>query len=237
MDITTATPTEIDTLLADLYSRDNAARAVLDRSRREIYRALGNRITNIRVRIVLSDEDLEGFRTRIAEDKNFGYRHGHALKSFDQATETIAALALEEAPLHAEYSRRPWSRFFIVPGGHIHSSMHCSTCNRNGKATQFGWLPDLSGQTEEEAVAAHGAKLCTTCYPLAPVAWTNFYEEEAARKAAEYCSGSGTSGWKDGTVRTGYYSGNGGTCSHCGGWAGTTSRYSKTIRKHKPAKA
>ena len=29
MDITTATPTEIDTLLADLYARDNAARAVL----------------------------------------------------------------------------------------------------------------------------------------------------------------------------------------------------------------
>ncbi len=38
--------------------------------------------------------------------------------------------------------------------------------------TQIGWLPDLSGETEAEAVAAHGAMLCTHCFPAAPVEWT-----------------------------------------------------------------
>src|SRR6185369_10664798 len=54
-------------------------------------------------------------------------------------------------------------------GGHIHSSMRCSTCRFD---TEFGWLPTLSGLTEAEAVAAHGAILCTVCYPTAPVEWT-----------------------------------------------------------------
>lgn len=235
MDITTATPTEIDTVLADIYSRRGSALAALDGAKRGIYRALGNRITGSRQRVNVTPADVQSFREQIAADANFSYRHGHYLRAFDQATETLELLAVEEAPLSDEYTRRRWSRFFLVQGGHIHSSMYCSTCNRNGKATPFVWLPELSGQTEAEAVAAHGAVLCTVCYPTAPLAWTDFYERDGERKAAEYCSGSGTTDWKDGTVRTGYYSGNGGYCAHCGGWAGTTSRTSKTIRKHKPA--
>lgn len=235
MDITTATPTEIDTELADLYRRDGVARAALDRSRRDLYRALGNRVTGSRASFTLTAEDVAGLRARVESDPMF--RYGSVLESFDKATAALAEIAAEEAPLHAEYARRPWSRFFLVQGGHIHSSMHCSTCNRNGKLTAFIWLPELSGQTEAEAVAAQGAVLCTTCYPSAPLSWTDFYEREAERKAAEYCPGSGTTDWKDGNVRTGYYSGNGGYCAHCGGWAGTTSRSSKTMRKHKPAKA
>lgn len=235
MNITTATPTEIDTALADIYTRRGAAHVALEGARRGIYRVLGNRVTGTRQRINLTAEDLATFRTRIAEDKHFAYRNDHFLTAFDKATATLEALKVEEAPLNAEYARRPWSRFFIVQGGHIHSSMNCSTCNKNGKATQFGWLPELSGQTEAEAVAAHGALLCSSCFPSAPVEWTNFYEKEAERKAAEYCTGSGTRDWKDGKVRTGFMSGNGGYCSHCGGWAGTTSKTNTAIRKHKPA--
>ncbi|KJL49575.1 hypothetical protein RS84_00049 [Microbacterium hydrocarbonoxydans] len=238
MDTATATPTEIDTLLSELYQREGIARAALERSRRDIYRALGNRVpSSARLRIPLTDADLAAFRARVEDDQVFGYNHRRLLESFDKATAALAGIAAEEAPLHAEYARRPWSRFFLVQGGHIHSSMHCSTCNRNGKLTAFAWLPELSGQTEAEAVAAQGAVLCTTCYPSAPLSWTDFYEREAERKAAEYCTGSGTTDWKDGQVRTGFMSGNGGYCAHCGGWAGTTSRSSKTMRKHKPAKA
>lgn len=237
MDITTATPTEIDTVLADIYSRRGAAYMLLESAKRGIYRGLGNRITGTRRAIILTKEDVETYRARVAEDKYLDSRQGNPLQSFDKANADLEALKAEEAPLNAEYLRRPWSRFFIVQGGHIHSSMHCSTCNKNGKATQFGWLPELSGQTEAEAVAANGALLCTTCWPTAPTAWTNFYDQEAARKAAEYCSGSGTKDWKDGKVRTGFYSGNGGYCSHCGGWAGTTSKTNSAIRKHKPAKS
>lgn len=234
---TTATPTEIDAVLAEIYASRAVSLAALERAERGILRALGRRSSDPRHRTPISDVDLQAFRSHVATDERFAYREGHYLRSYDQLSNTLQLLATEEKPLRDEHARRPWSRFFLVSGGHIHSSMDCSTCNRNGKATAFSWLPELSGLTEEEAVAAHGAILCTTCYPTAPLAWTNFYEQEVARKAANYCTGSGTTDWKDGQVRNGFYSGNGGHCGHCGGWAGTTSRYSRTIRKHKPADA
>lgn len=61
-----------------------------------------------------------------------------------------------------------WSRFFVVTSstGHIHSSMHCSTCR---PTTTYGWLPELSGKSEAEAVEAHGPALCSICFPSAPV--------------------------------------------------------------------
>ena len=65
-----------------------------------------------------------------------------------------------------------WSRFFIVRnhGGHIHSSLACSTCR---PTTEFGWTPELSGLDEAHAVAAYGAILCTVCFPSAPVEFTS----------------------------------------------------------------
>ena len=65
-----------------------------------------------------------------------------------------------------------WSRFYLVraSNGHIHSSMSCTTCF---PTTEYGWLVDVSGLTEAEAVAAHGERLCTICYPSAPSAWTD----------------------------------------------------------------
>lgn len=84
-----------------------------------------------------------------------------------------------------------WSRFFLVPGGHLHSSTTCSTCNNGHEPTMFGWLPNLSGLTEADAVAAHGALLCTVCFPSAPTEWTNHYELEAEAKKAARCTGSG----------------------------------------------
>lgn len=235
MNITTANPVQIDTALADLYSRRGTALIALDGANRGILRAVGHRPTSHRT--TLTDNDLQTFRAQVANDEHFAYRERHNLQAYDKAAEALQQIETEEKPLRNEYARRPWSRFFLVNGGHIHSSMSCSTCNRNGKATSFSWLPDLSGLTEEEAVETHGAILCTTCYPTAPLAWTNFYEQEAERKAATYCPGSGTTDWKDGTLRNGFYSGNGGYCGHCNGWAGTTSRYSTTIRKHKPSAA
>jgi hypothetical protein len=64
-----------------------------------------------------------------------------------------------------------WSRFFLVTSsaGHVHSSMHCSTCY---PTTTYGWMPELSGKTEAEAVDELGPTLCTVCFPSAPVDWT-----------------------------------------------------------------
>lgn len=62
-----------------------------------------------------------------------------------------------------------WTRFFAVAGGHIHSS---SLCQSLRPTTRIGWLPELSGKTEQEAVDRYGSVLCTFCFPSAPVAWT-----------------------------------------------------------------
>jgi hypothetical protein len=123
-----------------------------------------------------------------------------------------------------------WSRFFLVTSsahGHVHSSMGCSSCNRR---TGFAWLPDLSGLDEEAAVEAHGAILCTVCYPSAPLHWTDHYEAEEARKQAEACPGSGSAGAEGGS-RQGYVSGNYHTCTVCGTIVGGAGR---NVRKHKP---
>lgn len=124
-----------------------------------------------------------------------------------------------------------WSRFYIVSGGHIHNSMQCSTCNKMGIATKFGWLPELSGLEEKDAVEKYGAILCTVCYPSAPTEWTNGERKEDD----DVCEGSGTYGW-DGKPRTGYASGNGGTCKYCGQWVGVRSKFDAGIRKHKVKK-
>lgn len=87
-----------------------------------------------------------------------------------EAERTAADLLAQQEPLEAEYQRRGrWPRVFLVTGGHAHSSMSCSTCNREGRATRFTWMTDYSGMTEEEIVAAAGDRACTTCYPSAPV--------------------------------------------------------------------
>lgn len=129
-----------------------------------------------------------------------------------------------------------WSRFYEVPGGHIHSSMACSTCNHNFfKPTQFGWLPDVSGASQAEAVKQHGANLCTVCYPDAPTSWTNMRELEAQAKKAERCPGSGTGNYDRKTARMGYVAGNYGICNVCGEKATLTS--SNNLRGHKPKAA
>ena len=75
-----------------------------------------------------------------------------------------------------------WSRFFLVTSssGHIHSSMHCSSCR---PTTSFGWMPQLSGQTEAQAVEACGPTLCSICFPEAPLDWRSGNKISKAKAA------------------------------------------------------
>lgn len=112
-----------------------------------------------------------------------------------------------------------WSRFFLVQGGHIHSSTACHTLRIT---TQVGWLPALSGETEKDAVDAHGALLCTVCFPSAPVGWTI-----GNKPADDQCEGGYP---KDVNMRRiSRY----GTCPSCGEWVSVTS--TGKARKHKKA--
>lgn len=117
-----------------------------------------------------------------------------------------------------------WNRFFLVE--HIHSSQHCSSFR---PTTRIGWLPNVSGLTEAEAVKEHGATLCTICFPSAPT--------ELTTKAADdsVCTGTGTYLDRKQPHRAGYYSGNWGTCPECGGQVTLTS--GNKLRKHKKGEA
>jgi hypothetical protein len=134
--------------------------------------------------------------------------------------------------VEAEYTG--WSRFYLVTSsdGHIHSTMSCSTCNNGKDFTEFAWLPELSGLTEADAVAAHGALLCTVCFPNAPVEWTNGHEVAAAAKKATQCEGSGTYLDRSLKHRVGYAAGNWGTCPVCGGFPSVTA--TGKLKAHKP---
>ena len=106
--------------------------------------------------------------------------------------------------------------------------------DRMGKATSFGWLTDLSGASEAEAVEKCGPLLCTVCFPSAPLEWTNGRELEAEKRKAARCEGSGLPVNKDLPHRTGYYSGNWVTCEKCDARPAPTA--SGKVRAHKPVK-
>jgi hypothetical protein len=143
-----------------------------------------------------------------------------------EALELIDEEYKREADRYNDENYGGWNRFFLVQ--HIHSSMHCSSFR---PTTKVGWLPDVSGLTAEEAVAAHGETLCTKCFPGAPVALTT------PKADPTVCPGSG--GPYDHEKLTGreraHYS-PAGYCPVCGEWTALTARFSGKLRKHKVAK-
>lgn len=119
------------------------------------------------------------------------------LAELEQTTGLIEAT--EEAIEIAESEYIGWSRYFVVTSsnGHIHSSMRCTTCYAT---TTYGWMPELSGSTEEAAVKVLGTTLCSECFKSAPVAhqgdkltakeaevlaWSPDRDEKAARREAD----------------------------------------------------
>ncbi|PJE03566.1 MAG: hypothetical protein CK429_32690 [Mycobacterium sp.] len=86
----------------------------------------------------------------------------------DEYAPQITAIADQIKPYNDEFNRRGgWTRAFLVQnaGGHVHSSMNCSTCY---PTTRYAWLTAYSGKDEEQIVYAAGEIACTTCYPSAP---------------------------------------------------------------------
>lgn len=224
MNLTTATPVEIDTALAALYEAHWAKGAEI--ARYASYREESEK--------TLAQVDAGTYRYHWMDQydrpKHEGYIAEHTAKIVALQAEA-ADLVRQMGPFNAEYRRRGgWSRFYQVQDGHIHSSMDCSTCNKMGKPTKFGWIPERSGQTEEQALESlvtesRKTVLCTVCYPHAPVAWTVVREDPST------CPGSATFDYPRETARQGYYTGNYGVCTHCGERVTTTT--TGKMRKHK----
>lgn len=232
---TTMTPTEIDTQLADLYAQEATAAAQGASAIEHMHHDLGHRRqyqgrrsywamnsvdTIAAARAVLADESTPVYQRRDLT---------RTVERHDNAVAQVKAIREAAAPLEAEYASRRWSRFFTVDqsNGHIHSSMHCSTCNRGGSRTSFGWNPELSGKTEAEAVDELGPRLCTVCFASAPVEYTQGVVDDSA------CPGSGQAP-VDGSIRRNWSSA-WGQCTACPTRQMVTSR--GVVRKHKKAKA
>lgn len=213
--LTTMSPPDIDTLAAALYEfqADQNARAS---------RALEALHYSLKERKQSRGQGHSGWPTSHpeAERKARALFEAGTLPSWDQRslgadlTELDAArTAWERAKtpnvvIDGEWDRRGgWSRFFVVraSGGHIHSSLHCQTCR---PTTDLGWLPQMSGRTEADAVAEEGPLLCTVCYPSAPLEWT------VGTPKPEACGGTDEPA-VPGTERRNY-SGTYGKCPECG---------------------
>jgi hypothetical protein len=239
----------VDTRIAETYLAATKAEAMQGAERRSARRAAGQREQqygrhDVRwVATVASEQTFVDFDHALARlaakgDErimSYGCTGNEMLARLAAADKAVTDTWAAYQAAEADYDG--WSRFFMVAGGHIHSSMNCGTCNHNGSQTRFGWLPELSGLTETEAVAAHGPVLCTVCFPSAPVEWTagslNASGEYVAPKPV--CPGSNTSDVEGeipparGYSRTRYA-----RCSHCHEVVAYTG---KGLRKHAPAKA
>ena len=157
--------------------------------------------------------------------KVFRTQSGDAMDAYHKAKADLDVAQKQLEDVEARYGG--WSRFFIVNnnGGHIHSSRGCSTCY---STTRFGWLPHLSGLDEKSAVEDQGPKLCSICFPSAPVEWTNFWQLDAIEKEKAKCHGSGTDHYER-KQRSRYQK-----CNECGEYVTTTTV--GVMRAHKPKK-
>lgn len=181
MDLTTATPRQIDEKLADLHGSMRAQYATRQLAFDTAHRLLGETPETTRGGKIISwptGDDNVATRLRQAtvmphEDR----RRDQALTTIDNTIHEIKKLGLEIGELDAEFmTRGGWTRFFTVEDGHVHYARHC----RGGSirvTTLVGWNPELSGKTEAEAVEKLGPNLCTHCFPSAPVEWTRGVEK------------------------------------------------------------
>jgi hypothetical protein len=133
MDTTTATPLQIDTQLAELFAEMARADSARDAALTLAHRAAGDKQVRGYGRRAAWGMTDEAAIAAIAElDTDLA---DIARRDLERAVARMAAAEAQAEPLHAEYARRPWSRFFSVPGGHIHKDNRLS-CNRRPDTDQ-----------------------------------------------------------------------------------------------------
>jgi transcription elongation factor Elf1 len=175
---------------------------------------------------MMDDEALEAAKDRV-ENEEFNPQRESQLESIARYENAIDAR--EDARLaHNKqdeewFQHGQWSRFFLVQDGHIHARTSCQSLRIT---TRVGWLPELSGESEEDAVKAHGAMLCTFCFPSAPVEWTRGKPADPST-----CEGSGIYAGEYMTDKQKRLYSKFGTCPHCGEGVSVTS--TMKFRKHK----
>lgn len=206
-DLSTMTPVQIDTILAEIWGRISGVQDWIDQINKGV--RMAKKCLRQRVSVSYSQKRIDEAPAKLAK-----------------LQAELEAIKAEAAPYEAEYARRPWTRAYLCTAnnGHVHKNRACSTTRIS---TKFLWLIDYAGKDEAQIVADAGCIACTVCFPSAPVESlarpTRIFaspeakakaEKKAAAEAAK-CAGSGTWDYPRETARLGYYTGNYGKCSHC----------------------
>ena len=175
MNLTTATPLEIDTALYALYLQQDKAEQRVESAKLRIHQMADSKKVYTRwgsqsfTWSQTFGDAVAKVTTIAATDNSYvGNNARNALEALDKAEATVSDLLEEANDYNDEYRRRPWTRAFLVQAsnGHVHSSMSCSTCF---PTTRYAWMVDYAGKDESEIVEAAGEAACTICYPSAPV--------------------------------------------------------------------
>ena len=172
MDLSDQTPVEIDTQLEKLYTDKYRALNDIDKamdrmltvvqpdhwSRKVV--TLKNTEVLIEAHRLIEDPATDAYKVRSLTD---------LLAKVKAGEDEVDQIEAEEETLEEEYVRRGrWTRAFLVSNtnGHVHSSMHCSSCF---PTTRYAWMTEYSGGTEQSVVGDAGERACTLCYPSAPI--------------------------------------------------------------------
>jgi len=157
-------PPEVDELFAAAWDRRYELTEQVFRTWDDLHYSVGDRKIS-RQSWRMSHSDAYDAALRLTGEKRDALNALNRLKgSIAELDDTVLA------KLGAEFDRRGgWPRAYLVTDGHVHSSMHCSTCNKGEFPTRFFWMIDYSGKTHAEIVEAAGERACSVCYPDAPV--------------------------------------------------------------------
>ena len=117
----------------------------------------------------LSFADVEAkLAAGLVSDQSWAVRESQ--KQVDKLAATKAALDAANAAVRVHdkewFEHGRWTRFGVVPGGHIHWNHGCHSLY---PTTLFFWIPRLSGETVADAIEEYGPALCTHCFKDAPV--------------------------------------------------------------------
>lgn len=146
MNISTATPAEIDGEIARIQSLINGHHDTIEKAYNAITRYCRS--------------NAEYYADAIAK----------AEAASADATNALPALVAEQLPLVNEFDARGgWTRWYLVEGGHLHYDVSAYRCSRINTTSHY-WLTEYSGAPAEQMIELAGERVCTTCFPDAPVA-------------------------------------------------------------------
>lgn len=165
MNLSEMTPAEIDNILVQaMMERASAEATIESRTRHE--EIFQERITLYERMPDRPTENAKFFAQQLEKARN---NLSEVQKALSEARETLERTSAVMRETSTEYEKRGrWNRYFLVlnPGGHIHSSMSCTTCF---PTTTYAWLPDVAAMKPAELIELAGEKACTVCFPDAPV--------------------------------------------------------------------